>query len=826
VPQAGSARTAEPAPTTSAQEPGAASREAAAEPEPTEEPGGVLDAEAAIASKAEAATAADGEPEAEPKQAVRPAAPTIAEAGPERGARSGPSAGVAVPGPLVRGYLVAPSKAADPPEPARFAAGAPAAKDGGAWPWEPPDPWQPARQPGGRAAPAAERPVGLADGASATTVLPAPVPAAAAAGPGVALVDGGGQAVVPAAAAAPAGWVAQPPGLRQATQVMERVPARPPPAGVPAETAARRTARLLGVPRSLLAAALVPVLLLGLFGVDTALASGTVRRGVSVGGVGLGGLGRAAARTRLAAAAAQVEARPLVLRAETARVELPRSQAGVRLDLDGSVAAAFAVGRSGPFDLGRLRSWFGGIELPWRVRLESQGVERAVARLEGQIRRPIREPALRLTGTKVELLQGTPGRGVDPVGARRALEAAAGLPAGAEVALPISEQRPTVDQAAAQAAADQASKLLSAPLTVTVAGHSATLQPAELAPRVRSQVRDGRLVVELVPEALDGLLRRRAPFAYSEPRDARFEPAGGHIRLLPAVAGRVADPAKAAAALLAAGGKDGAGRTAALPVNTSQPKFSTAAAKALGVKQVISSFTTTFSSSDAPRVHNISLIAAAVNGQLVLPGQVFSMNAATGERTPDKGYRTAKVIKDGEIVPGLGGGVCQAGTTMFNAVFFAGLPVVERRNHSLHISHYPMGRDATLNWPGTDLKFRNDSPYGIFITARATPATMNVTLWSTSRGYQVDFSTSNPYNFRSPPTRFEDDPTLPAGQQVVESSGSAGFDVTVQRTVTHNGQVVRKDTFVSNYVPWSKVVRRGTMPPGPPQPGPPPGPGA
>jgi vancomycin resistance protein YoaR len=225
-------------------------------------------------------------------------------------------------------------------------------------------------------------------------------------------------------------------------------------------------------------------------------------------------------------------------------------------------------------------------------------------------------------------------------------------------------------------------------------------------------------------------------------------------------------------------------------------------------------------------VHNISLIAAAMNGQLVLPGQLFSMNAATGERTPGKGYRTAKVIKDGEIVPGLGGGVCQAGTTMFNAVFFAGLPVIERRNHSLHISHYPMGRDATLNWPGTDLKFRNDSPYGIYITARATSASMNVTLWSTSRGYDVDFSTSAPYNFRSPPTKVEDDPTLPLGQEVVESGGSAGFDVTVHRTVTHNGQVVRKDSFVSNYVPWSKVVRRGTKPPGPPTPGPPPGTGA
>ena len=149
---------------------------------------------------------------------------------------------------------------------------------------------------------------------------------------------------------------------------------------------------------------------------------------------------------------------------------------------------------------------------------------------------------------------------------------------------------------------------------------------------------------------------------------------------------------------------------------------------------------------------------------------------------------------------------------MFNAVFFAGLPVPERRNHSLHISHYPMGRDATLNWPGTDLKFRNDSPYGIYITSRATPSMLTFTLWSTSRGYKVAFTTSAASNFRAPPTRYVDDPTLPKGEEAVEESGAAGFDVTVSRTVTKAGKVVRRDSFLSQYRPWTRVVRRGTKP--------------
>jgi vancomycin resistance protein YoaR len=152
-------------------------------------------------------------------------------------------------------------------------------------------------------------------------------------------------------------------------------------------------------------------------------------------------------------------------------------------------------------------------------------------------------------------------------------------------------------------------------------------------------------------------------------------------------------------------------------------------------------------------------------------------------------------------------------------VLLAGLPVLERRNHSLHISHYPLGRDATLNWPYTDLRFRNDSPYGIYITSSWTTSSLTFTLWSTSRDYKVSLSTSAARNFRSPPTRYEDDPSMPKGTETVEEPGSPGFDVTVFRTVSQNGQVVRRDQFVSNYVPWTRIVRRGTggvtSPPGP-----------
>jgi vancomycin resistance protein YoaR len=570
----------------------------------------------------------------------------------------------------------------------------------------------------------------------------------------------------------------------------------------------------------------VVVLAAGLLAAQELTAAGEVRRGVRVGGVDLSGLSRAAAGDRLRAAAGPVQASPLTLRAGAATMRLPRSRAGVELDVEASVAAAMAVGRGGLFDLHGLTGWFRRVELPWRARVVTARLDRQLAALDRKVGSEVREPTLRIGGASgagavpVELVAGRPGRAVDPAGAQAALLAAAAAPAGATVELPIGERPPSVAPEAARAAADRAATLLQAPVEVTAGDGRADLRPADLAPLVRTRVAGDELRLRLDPAGLDRLLRRQAGFAYTEPRDARFEPTGAGVRIVPGVAGLEVVPGKAAAAVLAAGtAAGGTGRSAALPTTVTQPELTTKEAKGLGVKEVMSTFTTTFNAGDVPRVHNISLIAAAVHGSLVRPGQVFSMNAATGQRTAAKGYRTAHVIQNGEIVDGLGGGVCQAGTTMFNAAFFAGLPVIERRNHSLHISHYPMGRDATLDWPSTDLKFRNDSPYGIYITSRATPSTLTFTFWSTSRGYKVTASTSAASNFRAPSTRYKDDPTLPKGKEVVEEPGSSGFDVTVSRTVTKGGSVVRRDSFVSNYVPWVRVVRRGTGPKETPKPG-------
>jgi vancomycin resistance protein YoaR len=582
------------------------------------------------------------------------------------------------------------------------------------------------------------------------------------------------------------------------------------PPAAPRGGARRRLRGLLG---PVLAVVIVLALAAGLVGLDAATSAGRIRHGVKVGDVDLSGLTLAAAEVRLQAAAGSIQALPIEVAAGRASTSLSRAKAGVELDVGATAAAAMAVGRDGLMDGDRLVAWMRGVQVPWRARVDEARLSRLLEDLSQRGGHPAREPTLRVrAGARptVELVEGGPGTAVDVTAARAALAAAAAAPESAVIELPVTDRAPSVTAEAAEAALAQARGLLASPVTVRVHDERAQLTPGELAPLVGSKAVGGELRVALDEKGLDQLLRRKAPFAYTVGRDAGFRIAGSGVRVVPAVAGRVVQPGRAATALLAVATRGGGDREVALPVASSQPKLTTAKAKALGVKERVSTFTTTFSAADAPRVHNIGLIAASMNHQLIMPGEVFSMNAATGERTAAKGYRTAHVIVNGELVDGLGGGVCQAGTTMFNAALLAGLPVLERRNHSLHISHYPLGRDATLNWPGTDLKFRNDSPYGIYITSSWSTSSLTFTLWSTSRDYKVSLSTSATRNFRSPPTRYEDDPSMPKGTETVEEPGSQGFDVTVFRTVSKGGTVVRRDQFVSNYVPWTRIVRRGT----------------
>ncbi|MRR37844.1 vanomycin resistance protein VanB, partial [bacterium] len=223
-------------------------------------------------------------------------------------------------------------------------------------------------------------------------------------------------------------------------------------------------------------------------------------------------------------------------------------------------------------------------------------------------------------------------------------------------------------------------------------------------------------------------------------------------------------------------------------------------------------YTTTYEPGNRPRVNNIHTLADAINGTLIAPGGTFSFNGTVGPRTAAKGYQEAPAIVQGKLVPQLGGGICQVGTTLFNSVYESGLPVLERKNHSFYISHYPKGRDATVSWGGPDFKFKNDTSSWVLLATGYSSSSLTISLYGTDPGYEVKSSAGPWTDVRPHPTREVPDATLPLGKKVIEESGIDGRTIVVKRTVTKNGAIVREDTFKSVYRTTETVVRVGTKP--------------
>ena len=154
--------------------------------------------------------------------------------------------------------------------------------------------------------------------------------------------------------------------------------------------------------------------------------------------------------------------------------------------------------------------------------------------------------------------------------------------------------------------------------------------------------------------------------------------------------------------------------------------------------------------SSSNRIHNVHLMADFIDGTIIRPGEVFSFNHVVGPRTAKRGFLEGSEIIGSLVLPSIGGGVCQTATTLFNDAFEAGLPILERTNHNLYLSHYPLGRDATVAWGGPDLKFKNDLKHGILVKASYTDATLTFTFYGTSEGRRVVAHTGPQVNWTRP----------------------------------------------------------------------------
>jgi vancomycin resistance protein YoaR len=366
---------------------------------------------------------------------------------------------------------------------------------------------------------------------------------------------------------------------------------------------------------------------------------------------------------------------------------------------------------------------------------------------------------------------------------------------------------------AAKVAAAQVRTFLSAPVTLSYDGQRVgSLPPESLAGLLRFHRHGTGYSVVFAPDELAALVEPDVKRFETAPKDATFAVEGGVAHVIASEPGRSLEPESAAFAVAGAARKLSE-RVAPVRLAVVQPQLTTAKAEALGIHRELVSYTTQMGASSSNRIHNVHLMADFIDGTVIKPGETFSFNKVVGPRSADRGFLEGQQIIGSLTLPAIGGGVCQTATTLFNDAFEAGLPIVARINHNYYLSHYPLGRDATVSWGGPDLVFKNDLDHGILIKSSYTDSTLTFTFYGAPQGRRVSSETSPQTNWTEPGTTYAYDPTgaiARPGQVVTEpGSGERGFDVTVHRTVTENGAVVRRDSFFSRYVPVGNTIVYG-----------------
>ncbi|MDX6412461.1 MAG: hypothetical protein QOE91_1977, partial [Gaiellaceae bacterium] len=434
-----------------------------------------------------------------------------------------------------------------------------------------------------------------------------------------------------------------------------------------------------------------------------------------------------------------------------------------------------------------------------------------VGRMAKAIDRPHREAALRLKGQSPVIVPAVSGRILDrEAAARTIVQSLAMLVRPPQVPLPVGVDSPTVSSADLEPVAAQVRLALSAPVRLAI-GPTRLRLPRYRIAEMLGLPANGRSDLRIAGKGADAFFVRLQRQLGRPPSDADFAVTTKGIRVVPARAGQAVDvPATARAILRAA--LSPTNRIAHVAVVTAAPKVSTAEAKAMGIKETVGSYTTEFGGV-ANRIHNVQLVAHLIDHHLIAPGEEFSFNKTTGDRNASKGFLEAPVIINGELQNGLGGGVCQVSTTVFNAAYEAGLNITARTNHALYISHYPLGRDATVNYPDTDLRFVNDTGHWLLLRTFVGSYSLTVNLYGTSPHRKVVSENAPLVTTGPPPTKTTDDPNLFVGEKVVDDPGSSSLATSVTRKVYDaNGKLLYNTTWYSSYRGNYKLIRVGTKP--------------
>jgi vancomycin resistance protein YoaR len=552
--------------------------------------------------------------------------------------------------------------------------------------------------------------------------------------------------------------------------------------------------------------------------------SKTLPEGATIGGVDVGGLSTREAVRKLDRRYEALKTTPAVFTAGPREWRIRPNEMILEVDWAAAVETArrqgdgFAPVRG----LRRLGARFFGADVTPRARVASAVLAHKLDVLSRRIDRPQREAAIRLRGLQPEIVRGATGRTLQRDSAARLIVSSLVSLERTPAALPVRISQPDVTAAELAPALAQVRTAVSAPVRLALGPTRWRLARWRIA-KMLVLPRKGETRLAIGGAGANEFFARFRTAVDREAVDAQFvvQP-GDRVAVRPGRPGLELDVAAASRAILAAA-LSPSDRVARLAVERAVPERTTREARAMGITGRVAGYTTYYGG-EPNRIHNVQLVARLIDGALIAPGTTFSFNGTTGERSPDRGFREAPVIINGELQNGIGGGVCQVSTTVFNAAYEAGLPIETRTNHALYISHYPQGRDATVNYPDIDLKFRNDTGNWLLVRTFVGSSALTVKLYGTPQNRRVESETAPLEVTGSPGLKRVPDPNMWTGLQVVEDFGEPSRKTSATRRVySENGKLLSETTWTSWYRSEPKTVRYGTKPrPKEPPPPPPP----
>ncbi len=571
-------------------------------------------------------------------------------------------------------------------------------------------------------------------------------------------------------------------------------------------------ARSIRIAASIAVPALILLLPIAVYLADRAANNGEIPRNVSVVGLDVGGLSRDDAVVVVREYESNLKNEKATFVVSGSTYELDPMSVGLAANVDEAVDVAMNQ-RSGGVISGFV-PWIRGfteqVDVDLAVTVDDEAIDAHLRDWEQDaIENPAYEGSVAIVGDEIDFEYPRIGQRIDRPVAVALVDTVLTVPERQVTELPLTDSVPELTAADIDDAVATLRRMVSRPILLYNEERNVvlTVTPDEVSSATVVEVVEdspARVEISLDVNRVAEILEPHRATLELPPVNADFDVdiETDEVTIIPSKNGTTLDPEAATVELLKAA-TSGEATGDLIFAEGAEPEFSTADAEGFGPLGLVSEFTT--KTPGVERVHNIHLMADTIDGYVVWPGEEFSINEVVGQRTEAKGYLRDGAIINGEVTccdepANVGGGVSQYGTTIYNAIFFGCYEDLEHTPHSIYISRYPEGREATLGYLQPDVRFRNDTDAPVIIrNTYDGNSTITVKFYGNNGGRHCEAERSERSNYTDPKLVYESNPSLAPGTENIVSKGSQGWTVTVTRIMTMPDGTVIREPYTHRY---------------------------